>query len=244
MLTEVTQKLNVGNHFPEMPAWSPDGQFIAFPQVADRSLIGVVNVITHEVREYDVERVRFTVAWSPNGRWIAYNDDSDNSVSEVFVLDVATGETRNISNQPGVYDTWAFWSPDGSQVAFISTRTGAWQLFIADMATGIVRNLSNNQSVNHWRPSWSPDGQFIATIANERAVQILDITGTVIREFDLKQINPPLNTVNWSSDGDYLGVTAGNYLDAVAYLISLADGALVKLEFPICWDHPVVFPPP
>jgi hypothetical protein len=50
--------------------------------------------------------------------------------------------------------------------------------------------------------------------------------------------------VDWSTYGDYLSVMAGNEADAAAYLVNLADGALLKFDFPASEHNPVAWPLP
>ncbi len=51
-------------------------------------------------------------------------------------------------------------SPDGSQVAFASNRSGYWDLYSLDLASGQVRQLTETDEYEG-HPSWSPDGKFI-----------------------------------------------------------------------------------
>jgi WD40 repeat protein len=52
-------------------------------------------------------------------------------------------------------------SPDGSKLAFTSTRNGYWDLYLLDLATGNLRQLTETHDFEG-HPTWSPDGQWIA----------------------------------------------------------------------------------
>src|SRR3954468_20937967 len=61
---------------------------------------------------------------SPDGKWVAYTVSTpslqDNrNVSRVWVAEVATAKTRQVTNGPGS-DRQPRWSPDGKTLAFIS----------------------------------------------------------------------------------------------------------------------------
>ena len=58
------------------------------------------------------------LAWSPDGRWLATaRGDGD---FEIFVVEVATGEARNLTDNEAVNDQWPSWSPDSRHLAYLS----------------------------------------------------------------------------------------------------------------------------
>jgi TolB protein len=52
-------------------------------------------------------------------------------------------------------DTSPAWSPDGSQIAFVSDRNGGPQIFVVPAAGGAARQVSKIGSYNT-TPTWSP----------------------------------------------------------------------------------------
>jgi TolB protein len=52
-------------------------------------------------------------------------------------------------------------SPDGSSVAFVSTRGGRANIWVLKLSSAKLTNLTPN-STGDFRPAWSPDGQWIA----------------------------------------------------------------------------------
>ena len=53
------------------------------------------------------------------------------------------------------------WSPDGNRIAFVSNRTGRWQIYSMDKDGTDVRNLTRT-TTRDVHPAWSPDGSKIA----------------------------------------------------------------------------------
>jgi Tol biopolymer transport system component len=52
------------------------------------------------------------------------------------------------------------WSPDGSQIAFVSKRSGTQQIWVVRADGSGLKDLSNN-SANDRNPAWSPKGDQI-----------------------------------------------------------------------------------
>jgi Tol biopolymer transport system component len=60
------------------------------------------------------------------------------------------------------YDDQAAFSPDGRQIAFVSTRAAGFaNLWVLDLATRKARALTTGRG-GDFRPAWSPDGRWIA----------------------------------------------------------------------------------
>lgn len=98
-------------------------------------------------------QILFTCYPGPGGRLTAPSGG-------LFLLDVATGQVRALTSDRA-WNIWADWSPDGSEVAFESTRDGWSDLYVMDLSNGgRVRRLTNGRGFNE-EPSWSPDGVWI-----------------------------------------------------------------------------------
>ena len=98
---------------------------------------------------------------SPDGKWVAYTVSTpslqDNrNVSRVWVAEVATGKTRQVTNGPGS-DRQPRWSPDGKTLAFISTREGGAQVWVMPIAGGDARKVSSLAD-GAGDPLWLPGG--------------------------------------------------------------------------------------
>jgi Tol biopolymer transport system component len=59
------------------------------------------------------------------------------------------------------HDVNASWAPDGSRIAFLSNRTGDWEIFSVAPDGSSLTNLTRLGSTES-RPVWSPDGSAIA----------------------------------------------------------------------------------
>jgi dipeptidyl aminopeptidase/acylaminoacyl peptidase len=127
-------------------------------------------------------------------------------------------------------------SPDGATLAYLSDRSGWWNVWLYDVATGQRRQLARDEAEHGgptWGPGgmrfcWSPDGGRIAVIrsaAGYAGVQVIDVTDGTHRP--LGPQDGAVQAVSWSPQSDQLAVIWGR-ADAPTCLATLdvATGAL------------------
>ena len=76
-------------------------------------------------------------------------------------------EQSNLTNHPG-YDDWAAWSPDGTKILFMSSRSGDLEVYVMCADGSDVTNLTNDPASDQF-PSWSPDGTKVYSAVTEAA---------------------------------------------------------------------------
>jgi Tol biopolymer transport system component/C-terminal processing protease CtpA/Prc len=91
---------------------------------------------------------------SPDGAEIAFVSGGD-----IWTVPSAGGQARLlISNAAN--DTRPVYSPDGKQLAFVSTRTGGGDVYVLTFATGDVRRLTFDDGAEQL-DGWSRDGRWV-----------------------------------------------------------------------------------
>ena len=81
------------------------------------------------------------------------------SAGDVWTAPTAGGEARLLVSHPAV-EARPFFSPDGSQLAFTSTRTGNGDLYLLTLATGQLVRLTHADAAEQLS-GWSADGAWL-----------------------------------------------------------------------------------
>jgi TolB protein len=139
------------------PSWSPSGRQIAF--TSDRG--GNPQIYMMDSEGTNVRRMsrsgRYNdgAAWSPDSERIAYAQRAGIERFDIVVVDVVTGESRQLTEAPGSHETPTF-SPDGLKIAYagkFGSGVGATQIYVMDDDGSNVRRLTDDGS--NFSPSWS-----------------------------------------------------------------------------------------
>lgn len=97
----------------------------------------------------------------------------------------------------------AQYSPDGSEIAFISDRSGGPEIWVAGSDGSNVRRVTGFSSIRPiGSPNWSPDGkQFVydSVIAGRSQVFLMNVDGTNQRQFTMDAWEAMMPA--WSADG-------------------------------------------
>ena len=124
-----------------------------------------------------------------------------------------------MTSAPGA-DRDPCWSPDGTRLAWSSTRHGTQQIYLIGADGSGERRLTSTATAV--APRWSPDGKSIAFIADRDGTRDVYITSVDGRDLERLTVaahataDPPL----WSPDGSRIALQVehdGNYdIDVVS----------------------------
>ena len=162
-------------------------------------------------------QMEYSPSISLDGKWVAFTSEVAGQ-SDIWRVHSDGSGLEQLTNDPS-FDDQGTLSPDGSTLAFVSTREGGTaNLWLLNLASRKYRNLTRN-SAGSFRPSWSPDGQWIAFSSDVDASptvntqvfpgqwELLQSTGIYIVHPDgtgLRRLTPSggvAGTPSWSADG-------------------------------------------
>jgi Tol biopolymer transport system component len=222
---------------------SPDGTMVAYTSQGDA---GTGQVFIASPDGTDVQqvthgrRVTSVTDWSPDGEAIAFTrvSGAGDVVTNIFVLDLATGETRQVTNVKPPSTAFApQFSPDGDSIIYVylhsilsgwsSATPGSAGLRVVPVAGGKSVRLVGGYKTNVTAGSgtFSPDGSTLAMMCGPRlgwGICIADAQGT---NPHLLVNGRDLFSPRWSPDGTRIAYTYGpTDTDFKVFVVDVATG--------------------
>ncbi len=165
----------------EYPAWSPDGERIAFS--SDRT--GDPEIFVMDPNGDNVVQLTnspgedWQPSWSPDGERIVFASPRTGNW-EIYVMDADGGNVIQLTDRLGI-DWTPEWSPDGTRIAFTSKAkaaevvvdeetgevlqtvpgAGTWDVYVMDPNGENVIQLTDHPA-SDFEPTWSPDSKYLA----------------------------------------------------------------------------------
>ncbi len=149
---------------------------------------------------------------------------------DIFSAPIEKGPTRNLTHSSGAMDKWPSWSPDGSQMAFVSDMTGEEEIYLVPQdGSKPAEQITNGGHAMRYQPEWAPDGKrlafsdkdgkvFVLTLADRKIAEIADSRRGQVRDYI------------WSPRGNFLAFTMPNENQfSSIYVWSAGDGQLRRV---------------
>jgi dipeptidyl aminopeptidase/acylaminoacyl peptidase len=161
---------------------------------------------------------------SPDGRRVVFaltrtDVEKDRTVTNLWLVDTAGGAPRQLTSATAS-DTAPRWSPDGTQISFISDREECKELWLIGPDGGEARRLTRGES-DVSQPAWSPDGKRLVYVAKTAPPTSDDPTHTVKEGSDVRVYTQ----LGYKADGE--GFWDGRY--NLLFAIPVDGGEAVQL---------------
>ncbi len=146
------------------PAWSPDGQQLAYVSFeSQKAVIWVQNLQTGQRRQLaNFRGSNSAPTWSPDGQRLAVAL-SRGGATQIFTMPAQGGAAQQLTRGLSI-DTEPVYAPDGRSIYFVSDRGGGPQIYRMGTDGSQVERISFSGDYNV-SPSISPDGRTLAYVS-------------------------------------------------------------------------------
>ena len=179
------------------------------------------------------------MAISPTGKRALFVARGD-----VFTAPAEKGEVRNLTSSSGVRERDATWSPDGRWVAYLSDRSGEYEIYVRPGdGSGEERRVTQDQGIWRFTPRWSPDSKKLAYSDKDRKLRVLDVASGKVTDADQDEEQEILD-YTWAPDSRWLAYTkiGSSQLPSI-WLYSIDDKKARQLTSGLTAEAEPVFDP-
>jgi TolB protein len=133
----------------------------------------------------------------PNGGVIAYTLENQNGISDLYLLDLASGMRFNLTQTPLYREDHAVWSADGKQIVYHRVADGSSQVCVWGEGESIT--CYPPQGMWDHSPDWSADGRRISFVSSDTMLFVRDLRDELVAYYSGK--NMLIFDPAWSPDG-------------------------------------------
>lgn len=146
----------------------------------------------------DVSRQISTIDVAPGGERIVLSARGD-----IFTLPAKEGITYNLTNSSNANDRYPQWSPDGKWIAYISDKSGEFNIWLRDAVSGEEKMLTKDLKTYIFGLKWAPNSQYILWSEKRNTLNLTEVA-TGKTKVVANSGNGPINAYNWSQDSRYI----------------------------------------
>jgi dipeptidyl aminopeptidase/acylaminoacyl peptidase len=209
--------------------WSPDGtRMVAVSRTGPTDNLPEQRD-TSDVRHYSNTSYKFNdTGWYDDRR------------THLWVIDVKSGSTKQITEGNDWNDSDPQWSPDGKRIAFVSNRTGKEyesnrnsDVWVISADGGALTKISDHDESDN-SPRWSPDGKTIAFTGEVRdrdhpKIWLAPSSGGSASVLAANGLDLIATDLDWSDDGGSLYFQTGVKGETHLFRIDVAKKSIEQV---------------
>ncbi|MFQ5719677.1 MAG: PDZ domain-containing protein [Acidobacteriota bacterium] len=176
---------------------------------------------------------------SPSGKRALYAARGD-----LFTVPAEHGEIRNLTRSSGVREISPVWSPDGTRIAYLSDRSGEYEIYTRDArGAGEETRVTTDGDIWCFPLVWSPDSKKLAFADKKQRLRFVDIDSNKVVDVDHGRYDD-ITTYIWSPDSAWLVYTrTGANQFSVIRAYELSTGESVALTDELTSNRSPAFDP-
>lgn len=154
---------------------------------------------------------------------------------DIFTVPAEKGDVRNLTASPGVREMAPAWSPDGKQVAWLSDRSGEYEIWVAPAdGRGEARQLTTGATTYKTGLGWSPDGRHLAVCDAAMNLWLVDAKDGATKKVD-HSTTGEINEWSWAPGGGgwlaYAKGEANGFRSVFLYEVATGKAHRVTTDF-------------
>lgn len=122
---------------------------------------------------------------------------------DIFTVPAEKGNARNLTDTPGVHEQDARWSPDGKWVAYLSDKSGEFEIYIRPQMGGDETRITSDGDEYRQDLKWSPDSKMLLYSDKKLRLWYVDIEKKAPVQIDHSDYRSAFGP-NWAPDSRWI----------------------------------------